>query len=180
MRRATSNSQFGAAASGVCLKKAQKSSKAMRRASSRVGKLAAVRRPGSLLEIDVGQLPVGVAHNEARLGFFGRPGRREAAALTHHVLPVHGRAASKISKAPGMTRANTKSRNGVMWIMTTSLREKEPAKCGYLAKAERRATPGQRALALGAWARFAGWLVLAILEAPGTRVQRRLRASAEF
>jgi hypothetical protein len=39
-----------------------------------------VRRPGPFLEIDKRRrLSVVVADNEARLGFFDRPGRREAA-----------------------------------------------------------------------------------------------------
>jgi hypothetical protein len=42
------------------------------------------------------------------------PWRREAAtAIRHHVLPVQSRAASKITKAPGMTRANANWKNGV-------------------------------------------------------------------
>ena len=37
-------------------------------------------------------------------------------AFGHHVLPVHSRATSKITKAPGMTRANANWKNGVMCI----------------------------------------------------------------
>jgi hypothetical protein len=52
---------------------------AMRRVSSRVSRLAAAPA-GLLLEIDAGErLLVRVPENEARLGFFDRPGRREAA-----------------------------------------------------------------------------------------------------
>ncbi len=50
----------------------------VRRASSRVSSLAAVSR--LVLAIDEGErLAVGVAHDEARGGFFDGPGRREAA-----------------------------------------------------------------------------------------------------
>jgi len=57
-----------------------------------------------------------VADNEAGVGLFGCPWRREAA-LGHH-LPVHSRATSKISKALGMTSANTNAKNGEMLIIT--------------------------------------------------------------
>ena len=68
-----------------------------------------------ICEMDVGQrLLVGVADDEARRGLLDRPGRREAAtAIRHHVLPLQSRVASKITKAPGMTRANANWKNGV-------------------------------------------------------------------
>ena len=34
------------------------------------------------------------------------------ATLSHHVLPVHSRVTSKMTKAPGITRSNTNSKNG--------------------------------------------------------------------
>ena len=40
-----------------------------------------------------------------------------ALVLGHHVLPVNRSAASKITKAPGMTRANANWKNGVKCIM---------------------------------------------------------------
>jgi hypothetical protein len=40
-------------------------------------------------------------------------GGEAATAIRHHVLPVQSRAASKITKAPGMTRANANWKNGV-------------------------------------------------------------------
>jgi hypothetical protein len=49
----------------------------IRRASSRVSRCAAERRPGSFLEIDVGQrLPVSVADDEAGVGLLAGPQRR--------------------------------------------------------------------------------------------------------
>jgi hypothetical protein len=46
--------------------------------------LAAARRPRLILEIDVGEcLPVGVADDEAGVGFFDGPARREAARGGH-------------------------------------------------------------------------------------------------
>jgi hypothetical protein len=75
---------------------------AMRRASSRVSSSPA----GLVLAIDEGKrLLVRVPDNEARLRFFDRPGWREAARACHHVLPVNRRAASNITKAPGMTKS---------------------------------------------------------------------------
>jgi hypothetical protein len=44
------------------------------------------------------------------------PRRREAAELGHH-LPVNRSAASKITKAPGMIRANANWKNGVKCVM---------------------------------------------------------------
>ena len=54
--------------------------------------------PGLLLIIDVAErLPVIVADDEARAVVFDRPWRRESALC--HYLPVHRRAASKITSA---------------------------------------------------------------------------------
>ena len=81
------------------------------------------RRPsaGLLLEVDVRDcLPVVIAHDKASLGFFGGPRRREAARSRHYVSPVQSRAASKISKAPGMTRAHANPKNGVMYVIATA------------------------------------------------------------
>ena len=59
----------------------------MRRASSFVSRLAAVRRPGSFLEIHVGErLPVLVADDEAGVGPLDGPRRREAARHAKSVL----------------------------------------------------------------------------------------------
>jgi hypothetical protein len=55
-------------------------------------------------------LPVIVADDEAQAVVFDIPWQRESA-LCHH-LPVQSKATSKIIKAPGMTRANTNSKNG--------------------------------------------------------------------
>jgi hypothetical protein len=68
---------------------------AMRRASSRVNRLAAARRPGSFLEIDEGKcLLVRVPDNEAWLRFFDGPGRLEAACghFTRHSTPSNASA----------------------------------------------------------------------------------------
>src|SRR5690349_1150655 len=62
---------------------------------------------GFLLEINVCQrLSVVVAHDEARLGFFGRPGWRKTSRAGHYVLPVNSRATKRITKAPGTTGSN--------------------------------------------------------------------------
>jgi hypothetical protein len=46
-------------------------------ASSRVSRYAAERRPGCSFEVDVGErLPVGVADDEAGVGFLDGPGQR--------------------------------------------------------------------------------------------------------
>jgi hypothetical protein len=60
---------------------------------------------GLLLEINVGKrLPIEVAHDKARVGFFSSPRRRKAERSGHHVSPVQCRAVSKISKAPGINQ----------------------------------------------------------------------------
>jgi len=52
---------------------------AIRRASSLLSILAADRRPGSFLEIEITErLTVGIAHGKTRGLFLDRPGRREA------------------------------------------------------------------------------------------------------
>jgi hypothetical protein len=53
--------------------------------------------------------------SERRSGSLLRLG---SAALCHHVLPVHSRAASKITIAPGTTRANTNSKNGETLVIS--------------------------------------------------------------
>jgi hypothetical protein len=115
---------------------------AIRRASSRVNRLAAVRRPGFRLTVDVAQrLPVGAAHDKARAVIFNVPWGSKAEGLVGHTghlcagywgdqigeagsaLPsqVHSRAASKITNAPGMTIANTNSKNRKREVMSKKL-----------------------------------------------------------
>jgi hypothetical protein len=53
---------------------------AIRNASSRDSRFIDIRRCGSFLEIEIGELlAVGVLHDEGFLTFLDRPGRREAA-----------------------------------------------------------------------------------------------------
>jgi hypothetical protein len=63
-------------------------------------------------------LPVIVADDEARAVVFDIPWRRESALC--HYLPVHSRAASKITNAPGMTRPNANPKNGDTAMMPRS------------------------------------------------------------
>ena len=69
--------------------------------------LAAVRRPGSILKIKIAERPtVGIADDEASVGFVDRPRRREAARLSHfscHSTPSNDSAMRSASETSAVS-----------------------------------------------------------------------------
>ena len=77
---------------------------AMRRASSRVSRCAAERRPGSSSKHVGERLPVGVADDEASVRFLDGPGQREAALGHDPLVEIENEGAYVSSRVEGAQR----------------------------------------------------------------------------